>query len=184
MSRFNNGARDFDMDRLTLHPFYPIWNAMVARCTNPKHPQWDNYGGLGITCCEQWLPPKESGFLTFLRDMVDPHLLSGEDYFSPYFSVGKTLDRRFGPAGYNPENCRWVSREVQTLNRRSGKTGRGLPQGVKFDKRNSKFYAYYDTPEGKTVTLGSGADLFECVCRRKVWELNRYKELGELPPED
>lgn len=184
MSRFNNGARDYDMGRLTLHPFYPTWNAMVARCTNPKHPQWGNYGGLGITCCEQWLPPKELGFLTFLRDMVDPYLLSGEDYFSPYFSQGKSLDRRFAPAGYSPENCRWVSREVQILNRRGGKVGRLWPQGVKWAKNNSKFVAYYDTPEGKYVQLGPHSGLFESACLRKAWELGRYKELGELPPED
>lgn len=182
MSRFNNGARDFDMGRLTLHPFYPIWNAMVARCTNPKHPQWGNYGAIGITCCEQWLPPKESGFLIFLADMVDPYLLSGEDYFSPYFSQGKTLDRRFGPAGYNPENCRWVSNEVQILNRRGGRVGRLYPQGVKLRPKDQRFVSYECTG-GKTRQLYSGYDLFEAVCIRKSWDLTRYRELGELPPE-
>lgn len=157
---------------------------MVQRCTNPKYKGYENYGAVGVTCCEQWLPPKESGFLTFLRDMVAPHLLLGEDYFQPYFSVGKSLDRRFGPAGYNPENCRWVPLAVQTLNRRSGKIGRLYPQGIKWTNKNDKFVAYYDTPEGKTVQIGPQGDLFEMACRRKAWELRRYEELGELPPED
>jgi hypothetical protein len=177
MSRFNNGARDFDMNRLTLHPFYPIWNAMVQRCTNPKYKGYENYGAIGITLCDEWMPPKESGFLTFLRDMVDPHLLPGEDYFQPYFSLGKSLDRRFGPAGYNPENCRWVTPEVQNLNRRGGRSGRLYPQGVKWDKRANRFYAYYIV-EGKTVPLVSTGNLFEAIARRRSWELARYKELG------
>lgn len=173
-----------DMKRLSLHPFYPIWNAMNQRCNNPRNAQYKHYGAIGITVCEEWLPPKEKGFVTFLRDMVDPYLLPGESYFDPYFCRGLTLDRRFGPAGYSKENCRWVSPTVQTLNRRSGNVKRSLPQGVKFDKRNSKFYAYYDSTEGKTVTLGNGTTLLEAASLRKSWEIGRYKELGELMPTD
>lgn len=173
-----------DTLKLSRHHFYPVWNAMVQRCTNPNNRGYKNYGAIGITCCEQWLPPKESGFITFLEDMVKPYLLPGEDYFKPYFLVGKSLDRRFGAAGYNPENCRWVSNAVQVLNRRGGRVGRLYPMGVKWVKKTNKFVAYYDTPERKTVQLGSQGDLFEMVCRRKAWELRRYKELGELPPED
>lgn len=167
-----------DMKRLTLHPFYPIWNAMVGRCNNPNNKQYKHYGAIGITVCDEWMPPKESGFLTFLHDMVDPHLLPGEDYFDPYFCRGKTLDRRFGPAGYNPENCRWVGYEVQNLNRRGGKSGRLYPQGVKFDKRNSKFYAYMAV-NGKNNSLCKGTNLFDAVCARKSWELTRYAQLGK-----
>lgn len=105
-------------------------------------------------------------------------LLSGEDYFSPYFCEGKTLDRRFGPAGYTPENCRWVGYEVQNLNRRGAKVGRAYPQGVKYDKRDNKFYAYQSTNK-KYVELYGGYDLFEAVCVRKSWELSRYAELGD-----
>ncbi|AMR57879.1 hypothetical protein vB_PsyM_KIL4_0155 [Pseudomonas phage vB_PsyM_KIL4] len=135
---YDSGFRNFDMTRLSKHPFYPMWNTMIQRCTNPRYKDFNNYGAIGITCCEEWLPPKESGFLNFLRDMVDPFLLSGEDYFDPYFKHSKSLDRRFGPAGYNPENCRWVSHEVQTLNRRFGRLGRlgrTYPQGVKWTNK-------------------------------------------------
>lgn len=116
--------------------------------------------------------------------MVDPYLLSDEDYFNPYFKRGKSLDRRFGPAGYNPENCRWVSGAVQILNRRGGKAGRHYPMGVKWNRFKDKFNSYYDTPEGKYKSLGAFDNLFDAVAVRKSWELRRYKELGELPPED
>lgn len=178
MSRFNNGSRDYSMDRLSLHPFYPIWNAMIQRCNNTKNVQHKNYGGIGIDVHDKWQPPKELGFVTFLRDMVDPHLLPGEDYFDPYFFRGKTLDRRFGPAGYNPENCRWVDYKVQNLNRRGAVVGRAYPQGVKLRAKDQRFVSYCNV-DGKHRQLYSGYDLFEAVCVRKAWELQRYAELGE-----
>jgi len=166
-----------DTKRLSLHPFYPIWNAMIQRCTNHNNKQYAHYGGLGVEVCSEWLPPKEIGFVNFLQDMVDPYLLLGEDYFSTYFFVGKTLDRRFGPAGYNPGNCRWVGYEVQNLNRRGAKVGRAYPQGVKLRKKDSRFVAYA-AQGNKNIQLYSGYSLFEAACVRKSWELSRYKELG------
>lgn len=155
---------------------------MIARCTNPNNKAYKNYGAIGITVCEEWMPPKEKGFLTFLRDMVDPHLLVAGDYFSDYFFIGKSLDRRFGPAGYNPENCRWVSNEVQMLNRRGGVVGRVYPLGVKLRAKDQRFVSY-QCIGGKTKQIYSGYDLFEAVCVRKSWELERYKELGVEPPQ-
>lgn len=171
-----------DMKRLTLHPFYPVWNAMVARCNNPKNPGYKNYGAIGITVCEQWMPPKEKGFLTFLKDMVDPHLLVEGDYLSDYFFVGKSLDRRFGAAGYNPENCRWVSSEVQNLNRRSAVAGRLLPQGVQWRPAKSRFVAYY-SQAGKNHHIGMYQTLLDACAARKAYELRRYAELGVECPQ-
>lgn len=171
-----------DVLKLSRHPFYPVWNAMIARCNNPNNKAYKNYGAIGITVCEEWMPPKEKGFLTFLRDMVDPHLLVAGDYFSDYFFTGKSLDRRFGPAGYNPENCRWVSNEVQTLNRRSAVAGRLLPQGVQWRPAKNRFVAYY-TEGKKSRTLGSFTTLLDAVAARKVYELRRYAELGVECPQ-
>ncbi len=163
--------------KLSRHPFYPTWNAMIARCTKPHHPQWDNYGAIGITVCEEWMPPKEKGFLTFLRDMVDPHLLVAGDYFSDYFFTGKSLDRRFGPAGYNPENCRWVCMRTQNINRRSAVATRVLPQGVCWRKAKNKFQAYCSI-DSKYKSLGYHRHLFDAVCARRSWEVAEYKRLG------
>lgn len=165
-----------DMKRLSLHPFYPIWNAMNQRCNNPRNAQYKHYGAIGITVCEEWLPPKEKGFVTFLRDMVDPYLLPGESYFDPYFCRGLTLDRRFGPAGYSKENCRWVDYKVQNLNRRGAVAGRVYPQGVQLRPKDRRFVAYCCV-DNKHIQLYSGFDLFEAVCVRKSWELSRYEEL-------
>jgi hypothetical protein len=83
-------------------PTYVSWQAMIARCTNPKHPAYHSYGGRGVTICPQWL----ASFPQFLADVGErPKSL--------------TLDR-INPAGnYEPSNVRWADYLVQRQNRRA-----------------------------------------------------------------
>lgn len=83
---------------------YKSWQAMIARCTNPKHPAFHYYGGRGITICDEWL----ADFKTFLRDV-------GER------PEGLTLDRINTNGNYEPNNCRWVDFFTQNRNRRPRK---------------------------------------------------------------
>jgi len=34
---------------------FNVWRTMIARCYNPKHNQYKNYGGKGIKVCQDWL---------------------------------------------------------------------------------------------------------------------------------
>ena len=81
---------------------YRSWAAMKTRCTNSKQGSYPNYGGRGITVCDQWL----HSFENFFADM-------GER------PPGMTLDRfpdNDGP--YCKENCRWATRAQQRMNQR------------------------------------------------------------------
>lgn len=79
---------------------YHVWEAMKARCLNPKHPAYRHYGGRGIQVCEQWLE-----FEGFYGDMGDA-------------PEGFTLERRDVDGGYCKENCTWVSKADQMRNTR------------------------------------------------------------------
>ena len=82
---------------------YHIWSGMVGRCYSFNHPSYVNYGGRGITICEEW----KSDFLAF-RAWA---LTNG-------YEDNLTIDRIDNDGNYEPDNCRWVTRSVQNANQR------------------------------------------------------------------
>lgn len=79
---------------------YNSWASMKRRCNYPKHEHYYLYGGRGIKVCERW-----NDFVNFLKDM-------GER------PGGMTLDRIDPNGNYEPFNCRWVTHQMQTAERR------------------------------------------------------------------
>lgn len=79
---------------------YEAWHSMMQRCYNSNHKAYPDYGGRGITVCEAWHDPG-----TFLNDM-------GE-------SNGLSLDRINNDGNYEPSNCRWATKQEQSVNRRN-----------------------------------------------------------------
>lgn len=82
-------------------PEYIAWSHMRARCLNPNHRQYKDYGGRGIAICEPW-----EAFEAFLADMGKRP------------TAGHSLDRRENDKGYSPENCRWATKQEQNRNHR------------------------------------------------------------------
>jgi hypothetical protein len=106
---------------------YRTWQGMLTRCLNEKDPNWKRYGGAGVTVCDRWLV-----FENFYADM-------GERM--PGFS----LDRKDGSKGYEPENCRWATRTIQSQNQKR--------KGVRWDSHHGKWLARINV-DGKQRFLG------------------------------
>jgi hypothetical protein len=86
---------------MTHLPEHSAWRAMKYRCSNPNCQDWKDYGGRGIRVCRRWL----RSFAAFYSSM-GPR------------PPGLTLDRRNNDGNYEPGNCRWASRSIQSKNQR------------------------------------------------------------------
>lgn len=89
---------------------YTVWAGMKQRCTNKSHKSYKDYGGRGISYCEEW-----EDFAVFEK-------WSMENGYDPDAMFGKcTLDRIDVNGDYTPSNCRWVDLSTQANNRRTRK---------------------------------------------------------------
>ena len=111
---------------LKYNRFYPIWNAMLQRCTNLKNKRYKDYGGRGIILCKEWLDV--ANFVAWC-ELTHPNI------------EGVSLDRINNDKGYSPENCRWIDATTQNINRRISKNNKSGYVGINYHKGKSKWCA-------------------------------------------
>ena len=86
---------------------YIVWHGVRQRVENPHNDRYKDYGGRGITICEEW-----TDFETFKKWAIE----NGYDENAKYGDC--TLDRIDVNGNYEPSNCRWVDLKVQANNKR------------------------------------------------------------------
>ena len=89
------------------HKLYPIYNTMLQRCHNENSNSYKDYGKKGIIVCNRWRfgDNLKGGFEYFIEDMKD----------RPF--DGLSIDRKENSGNYEPDNCKWSTREEQNNNR-------------------------------------------------------------------
>lgn len=85
-------------------PLYGVYWGMIRRCYDENAAGYKNYGGRGITVCEEWIASFEA-----FRDWALSH----------GYKPGLQIDREKNDLGYSPDNCRFVTAKVNSNNKRN-----------------------------------------------------------------
>ena len=87
--------------RMSNTKIYTTWERMKARCLNKNYHNYKDYGGRGITVCDEWME-----FENFYKDMGNK-------------PEGKSIDRINNDGNYCKENCKWSTPKEQNNNSRN-----------------------------------------------------------------
>lgn len=111
---------------------------MKARCDNPNHPQYSDYGGRGIKYCLEW-----KDFTNFMNDMHGT------------YEKGMSLDRIDVDGDYEKTNCRWTNMSVQGHNKRKQEGCLFNAKGVRMNNNNPETLVAHIQIKGKGCYLAS-----------------------------
>jgi hypothetical protein len=97
------------IDRNTSHMMsnsriYIIYRGIMGRCYNKSNTAYVNYGGIGIIMCDEWI----KSFDVFYEWAIN----NG-------YSDGMSIERVNVNGNYCPENCTWIPKHEQALNKRN-----------------------------------------------------------------
>ena len=87
---------------------YKVWQDMKRRCYKEYCKSYDNYGGRGISVCDEW----RNDYQAF-KDWAYSH------GYDDHAKIGDcTIDRINVNGDYEPSNCRWIDIVAQNKNKR------------------------------------------------------------------
>lgn len=138
---------------------YSTWASMNQRCSDQKQVNFKDYGGRGISVCDEW--KRYEPFLEWAMN-------SG-------YKKNLTIERVDHNGNYCPENCTWIPRSRQNRNRRDTRmlTAFGETKGIA---------DWVDDPRCKTTLtnirrrIGLGWSIEEAITSRKK---NKWSRRGD-----
>ncbi len=122
---------------------YKTWTSMMNRCKNENDPNYQNYGGRGISVCVEW-----ESFENFYADMGNK-------------ADGMSIERLDVNGNYSKENCVWANVKQQANNKRNN----NLITFNEETKTLSQWAEHYSIPVWKLSQriLRDGLDFSEAV---------------------
>lgn len=102
---------------------FHIWSNMVVRCTSPNLRAYKHYGGRGIKVCDEWL--NSENFFSWAK-------ISG-------YNDNLTLERKDVNGNYCPENCEWVTWDIQADNKRCSRRFKFFEETLTINKIFNKY---------------------------------------------
>jgi hypothetical protein len=84
-------------------PEYVAWQHMIQRCIGANDKRFKDYGGRGITVCDEW----RHDFMAFFN------------YIGPRPSKKHSIDRIDNDGNYEPGNIQWSTAKTQSNNNRA-----------------------------------------------------------------
>lgn len=103
------------------HKLYDVFRSMKTRCYKDTNKDYKNYGARGIIV----------EFIDY-KDFIDWALQNG-------YEEGLEIDRKNNYGNYSKDNCRFVSRSINNMNRRT--TSNSGFKGVSLETRSGKYKA-------------------------------------------
>ena len=108
---------------------YNTWSDIKNRTLNLKHKDYINYGGRGITICDEWKND--------VKSFYDWAITKGYEE-----DKGLSIDRIDNDGNYEPNNCRWTTRIIQGRNRRIKTNNTSGYKGVSYNKETGRCKSY------------------------------------------
>lgn len=99
---------------------YRIYRHMINRCVNTNVDSYPNYGGRGISVCNEW-----STFEPFY-----------EWAMKNGYSDKLTIDRKDNEQGYFPDNCQWSTTQAQARNKRNTICSMEIAREIRMLRKN------------------------------------------------